>query len=205
MVAVYGLIDYREPVRLFRLKRVDAATLAVTFLTTLLVGIEQGIIAGVAFSLLVFVWRSAHPHTAEVGYLREQGTFRNVVRYPEAHTFPETVIARIDASLYFANAAFWESRIEDLVSRRTELRYLILDFSAINDVDAVAVEALEGLAHDLRERGIELHIAGMKGPVRDVVSRARWPEPLRSNTGHPSLEEALETLGIWQKGPRQRV
>jgi SulP family sulfate permease len=105
--------------------------------------------------------------------LREQGIFRNVVRYPESQTFLETVIARIDASLYFANAAFWESRIEDIVSRRTELRYLILDFSAVNDVDAVAVEALEVLAHDLRERSTELHIAGMKGSVHNVVSRAR--------------------------------
>ncbi|MGI8866020.1 MAG: SulP family inorganic anion transporter, partial [Rubrobacteraceae bacterium] len=108
MVAVYGLIDFMEPVKLFKVKKVDGWTLLITFAATLLIGIEQGILVGVAFSLALFIWRSAYPHTTEVGYLPEEDVFRNVTRYPEAQTFPNTLVVRVDASLYFANAAFWE-------------------------------------------------------------------------------------------------
>jgi SulP family sulfate permease len=70
MVAVFGLIDLKEPRLLFRLKPVDGWTLIITFAATILIGIEQGILAGVGFSRLVFVWRSAYPHTCQHGFSR---------------------------------------------------------------------------------------------------------------------------------------
>ncbi|QIN84737.1 sulfate permease [Rubrobacter tropicus] len=197
MVAVYGLIDAGEPVRLFKVKRADGWALVVTFAVTLLVGIEQGIVVGVAFSLLVFVWRSARPHTTEVGYLPEEDVFRNVNRYPKTRTFPGAFIVRVDASLYFANMAFLKNWLEDAVSARPGLSYLILDFSAVNDVDAVAIETLAEFAKDLRSRGIMLHVAGMKGPVRDVVARSGWPDGLGQNASHLSVKHALRHLDLW--------
>ncbi|QIN78427.1 sulfate permease [Rubrobacter marinus] len=199
MVAVYGLIDVGELVRLFKVKRADALTLVLTFAVTLLVGIEQGIIAGIVFSLLVFVWRSAQPHTTEVGYLADEDVFRNVSRHPETRTFPGALIVRVDASLYFANTAFLKGWLDDAVSRRPDLRYLILDFSAVNDIDAVALETLEGLATELGSRGIELHFAGMKGPVRDVVARSAWPKELGKNATHLSVKHALDRLDLWRQ------
>ncbi|WP_353626445.1 SulP family inorganic anion transporter [Bacillus sp. JCM 19041] len=62
MVAVYSLIDIKEAKRLFRVKKADGWTWVLTFLATLLLGIEQGIFIGIAFSFAVFIWRSAYPH-----------------------------------------------------------------------------------------------------------------------------------------------
>lgn len=199
MVAVYGLIDFMEPVKLFKVKKVDGWTLLITFAATLLIGIEQGILVGVAFSLALFIWRSAYPHTTEVGYLPEEDVFRNVTRYPEAQTFPNTLVVRVDASLYFANAAFWENWLNDAVLDRPELRYIILDFSAVNDIDAVALQTLEDLMKSLKERDIEVHIAGMKGPVRDIVQRAGWNKKFGTDISHLSVQHALETFGVWRE------
>jgi SulP family sulfate permease len=199
MVAVYGLIDFMEPVKLFKVKKVDGWTLLITFAATLLIGIEQGILVGVAFSLALFIWRSAYPHTTEVGYLPEEDVFRNVTRYPEAQTFPNTLVVRVDASLYFANAAFWENLLNDAVLDRPELRYIILDFSAVNDIDAVALQTLEDLMESLKERDIEVHIAGMKGPVRDIVAKAGWTKKFGTNISHLSVQHALEAFGVWRE------
>lgn len=199
MVAVYGLIDFMEPVKLFKVKKVDGWTLLITFAATLLIGIEQGILVGVAFSLALFIWRSAYPHTTEVGYLPEEDVFRNVTRYPEAQTFTNTLVVRVDASLYFANAAFWENWINDAVLDRPDLQYIILDFSAVNDIDAVALETLEDLMESLKERNIEVHIAGMKGPVRDIVAKAGWTKKFGTNISHLSVQHALETFGVWRE------
>lgn len=199
MFAVYSLIDFREPVRLFRIKKADGWTLLITFAATFLIGIEQGIVVGVVLSLALFIWRSAYPHTTEVGYLPEEDVFRNVNRYPEAETFPNTLIARVDRSLYFANAAFWENWLNDAVLNRPDLRYLILDFSAVNDVDAVALETLEDLMVSLQKRDVEIQIAGMKGPVRDIVEKAGWTKKFGANISHLSVQRALKSLGMWQE------
>jgi sulfate permease, SulP family len=195
MVAVYGLIDVREALRLFKLKKVDGWTLVVTFVATLVLGVEAGILVGVAFSLLVFIWRSAYPHAARLGYLARERVFRNEDRFPEVETYPGTLILRIDASLYFANMSFLESTLRTALVEETEYRDIILDFSGVNDMDAVAVETLEILMAEMGEQGVTVHIAAMKGPVRDITGRAGWPERFGARVSHMALESALEAVG----------
>lgn len=197
MVAVYGLIDLETPRHLFHLKRIDGWTLVLTFLATLIIGIMQGLVIGVVFSLLVVVWRSAYPHIARLGYLTRERVFRNVERYPETQTFPGTSIVRVDASLHFANAAFLDEHVHRLIGATPGLRSIILDFGAVNDVDAVAVDTLETLIEEAEALGVETHIAGMKGPVRDVTDRAGWPASFGERIAHYSVEDALRTLGVW--------
>jgi sulfate permease, SulP family len=202
IVAVYGLIDVREAVHLFQLKKVDGWTLVITFAATLGIGIEQGIVIGVAFSLLVFIWRSAYPHAARLGYLARERVFRNVERYPEVQTFPGTLILRVDASLYFANMGFLESSLRDALVERPDYRNIILDFSGVNDMDAVAVETLEMLIREMELQGVSVQIAAMKGPVRDLTERAGWPEKFGDRIGHFSIESALRAAGVWQQARR---
>lgn len=197
IVAVYGLIDVKTPVHLFKLKPVDGWTLVVTFAATLAVGVQWGVPIGVAFSLLVFIWRAAYPHTARLGYLPEKGAFRNLKRFPEAQTFSGTLILRVDASLYFANMAFLETLLRDALSEDPGVRHVVLDFSGVNSMDAVAAETMEGLMEELEIRGISMHVAAMKGPVRDIAAKAGWPERFGSAVDHFSLEHALESLGLW--------
>lgn len=198
IVAVVKLIDLSEARHLFTVKTVDGLTLSLTFAATLLLGIERGILVGVVFSLLVFIRRSAYPHTAELGYLPEDGVFRNLKRFPDAVTYPNALILRIDASLYFANIGYLEDRIATSVSDRPGLEWIILDFSGVNDIDGVAIETLEGLVLTYRQLGVRFMFSGMKGPVRDVVARAGWNETFAEEMKPLSVRHALEIAGLLQ-------
>jgi sulfate permease, SulP family len=196
IVAVVKLIDIREARHLFTVKTIDGLTLLLTFAATLLLGIEMGILVGVIFSLLVFIRRSAYPHTAELGYLPDEDVFRNIRRYPEAETFSNAVILRIDASLYFANVGYLEDRITTAVADRSDLEWIILDFSGVNDIDGVAVETLEGLIRTYQRLDVRFLFAGMKGPVRDVVARAGWQDTFAEEMQPLSVRHALEVAGL---------
>ena len=196
VVAVAGLVDLKQATHLYRIRRTDAASLVVTFAATLTLGVELGIILGIAFSLAVFIWRSAHPHTAEMGYLPEENVFRNVRRYPEATTFEDAVILRIDESLYFANSAFLEDRIRDALHERPAVKWIILDFWAVNDMDAVAIETLQDLMIQYRATGRRFMFAGVKGPVRDLMQRAGWEDLVGRDMWHMSVQHALTAAGI---------
>lgn len=194
MVAVFGLIDFKEAAHLFKLKRIDGWTLVLTFVATLVLGIEKGILIGAAFSLAVFIRRSAYPHTAELGYLKKANVFRNIRRYPEAQTFEGIFISRVDASLYFANMAYLETRLNNNVADRPDLHTIILDFSAVNDIDAVALEVLEERMLEYKEQGIDVYISGMKGPVRDLAQRAGWYTTFGNKIDFTSIESIMTTL-----------
>lgn len=197
MVAVARLVDMREAKRLFYIKRADGWCVLVTFVATLLIGIEEGILIGVAFSLLAFIYQSAYPHTTELGYLSDEGVFRNTGRYPEAETFPGVLIVRSDAPLYFANMGFLTTWLEHALSSREPTHTVILDFAGVNDMDAVAIERLERFIHTLAARGTEVYIAGMKGPVRDLIHKAGWHKMFGPRIFQLSVAHALKSLGVW--------
>jgi SulP family sulfate permease len=201
MAAVVGLIDFREAKHLFRIKTIDGWMWVVTFGATLILGSEKGILIGVVFSLVVFVWRSAHPHTAELGYLGKEGVFRNVKRYPEAITYPGALILRVDASLYFANMSYLEDLLRRNLSGRSDVQWVILDFSGVNDIDDVAIDALDDMMAHYEGQGTHFLIANMKGPVRDLVARAGWGDKYGPRVTYLSIQQALEDVGLTLKAP----
>ena len=196
MVAVLGLVDIGEPIHLFQLKPIDGWTLVTTFTATLVLGVVPGLLIGVGFSLLVFVGRSAYPHTAELGRLEKEGVYLELDRYPEAQTFDKVFIARMDASLYFANMSYFETLINDAVADRPNLDHIVLDFSPVNDMDAVALETLENEMETLAGQNITVHIAEMKGPVRDLAEKAGWFERYGERVAYLKLEDALVDIGV---------
>jgi sulfate permease, SulP family len=176
ILAVYKLIDIKEAKSLFKIRRIDGVVWFVTFASTLFIGVEQGIFIGIGFSLLVFIWQSAYPHTAELGYLKKEDIYRNIKRFPEAAVKEDMFILRVDAPLYFANAGFTGDKLEQVVYERKDLNHIILDFSGVNSIDAVALHEVERWKHDFEIQDIKVTIVEMKGPVRDIFRKAGWPE-----------------------------
>jgi sulfate permease, SulP family len=194
VVAVSALLDYREAIHLFRIKRADGLTFLLTFVCTLTVGIDQGLLIGLAFSLGLFIWRSAHPYTAELGYLEAEGVFRNIQRFPAATRYPGVLILRIDASLYFANAKFLEDWLQKNITARPEVKAVVLDLSGVNDMDAVAARTLERITQDYAAAGITFALCCMKGPVRDLIDRLGPQAKLGQRAQHVSLQQALKQV-----------
>jgi sulfate permease, SulP family len=203
VVAVASLVDVAGARRTWRVKRADAVALGATFLGTLLIGVEPGLAIGIAVSLALFVWRTANPHTAELGRVEGTTLLRNVERFPAVGD-PGVAVLRIDGPLYFANAKFVEDRLGELAGR-PDLSAVVLDFSAITDLDTSAEHTLRELRHNLAEAGIMLRLATVRGPVRDVLHRSGLWDDLGPNSICPSVEAALEDLGVPDTSPLRRV
>lgn len=171
IVAVLSLVDLAAIRRTWTYSKADFAAMAATILLVLLVGVEAGIVAGVALSLLLLLWRTSTPHVAIVGQVPGSEHFRNVERH-QVITTPELLSIRVDESLYFANARFLEDRILAEVAMRPGLRHVVLMCSAVNMIDASALESLEAIADRLRSAGIGFHLSEVKGPVMDRLRRS---------------------------------
>ena len=173
VVSSLRLIDLREIRYLFSVKLTEGLLLVFTFLATLILGVMPGLLSGIVASILLFITLNTRPYTAILGRLPNTNIFRNVEHFPEAETIPGLVILRIDASLYFANVVFLKERIHQICRRcEGELHAMILDASAVNDLDSSADTALHQLSDEFKKKGIEFYIAGVKAPVREVMKRS---------------------------------
>jgi SulP family sulfate permease len=196
VVAVTGLIDLRAPRRLWRVRHSDAALWLITFATTLLIGVETGLLLGALAAIAYFVLKSAFPHVAELGWLPDERVWRNLRRYPEALRPPGVSILRFDAPLYFANVGFLRDTVDRTLAADKGLQGLILDLSNAYDLDASGLEMLHHLLLAVEARGLKVAVAGLKGPVRDIIARSDWSAERRAQVGHLAPEHALRVWGI---------
>ena len=166
VVAVLSLVDFGIFRKTWAYSKADFVAVLATLLVTLLQGVELGLVVGVAVSLALYLHRTSRPHIAEVGRVPGTEHFRNVLRHAVAVS-PQVLGLRVDESLYFANSRALEDRINDAVASRPALQHVVLQCSAINDIDASALESLETINHRLRDAGVRLHLSEVKGPVMD--------------------------------------
>jgi SulP family sulfate permease len=166
IVAVLSLVDLGTLKRTWAYSKPDFAAAAVTLLSTLGFGVETGLVIGVLFSLALYLYRTSRPHIAVVGWVPGTEHFRNVLRH-KVVVSPSLLSLRVDESLYFANARYLEDSINEAVAARPQLKHVVLQCSAINEVDASALESLEAIEHRLRAAQIQLHLSEVKGPVMD--------------------------------------
>jgi len=193
MVAVAGLFDYQEMLNLFKTDKKDLAMLLITFVATLALGIEEGIGIGVLISLALVIYSSSKPHNAELGRLGDSKTFRNINRYEEANITEDVMVYRFDAPIYFANVEhFRESINHRIADHSDDLELVILDASAINNIDSTGVHMLTELIQELNQKGVRFYIAGAIGPVRDKLMKSGVVELMGRDTYFFDVDEALE-------------
>lgn len=177
IVAVLSLVDFRPLKHVWHYSRPDFAAMAATIMVTLLAGVEPGVMAGVGLSLALFLWRASRPHAAIVGRVPETEHFRNVQRHT-VFTDPRILTIRIDESLTYLNARWLEEFVLEQVADHPHLRHLVLMASAVNAIDASALESLEAINHRLADGGITFHLSEVKGPVMDALNRSHLPQEL---------------------------
>jgi len=168
IAAVLSLVDWSMFKRTWAFAKSDFWAAAITFMATLLAGLEAGLSLGVVASLALHLHRSSRPHIASVGWVPGTEHFRNINRHA-VRTSPRLLSLRMDESLYFANARALEDRINNEVAQNPELQHVVLLCSAINDVDDSAVQSLTAIQHRLADAGIALHLSELKGPVMDKL------------------------------------
>ncbi len=173
LMALGSLLDFGGFAKTWRYSRADFAAQALTFGVTLWVDLVSGLMAGVVASLLLHIWHSSRPHIATVGNVPGTEHYRNVLRH-DVITHPQLLGLRPDESLFFANARYLEDHVAVAVATHADVRHVILQCSAINDIDASGLQSLQTIDQRLRAQGIALHLSEVKGPVMDRLQRADW-------------------------------
>ena len=173
IVAVFGLVNFKEAAFLWKANHLDFWLMLATFLGTLLLGIEFGIIVGVGLSLIVLIYRTSRPYVAELGKVPNSDFYRNRSRFEEVIIEDDILIFRFDAQIFYANSSYFRDKLDEMaIEKGAALKLIVLDAESINRVDSTGVEMLKERVKFYKKKGIVISLAGVKGPVRDDLFRS---------------------------------
>jgi sulfate permease, SulP family len=205
-VAVLSMVNFKAVTRTWAYSRTDAVAMALTIILTLTLGVIIGLIAGVGTSLMLYLYRTSRPHVAVIGQVPGTQYFKNVDRH-EVVTSNRIVSMRIDESLYFPNARYLESKVNEIVAANPGMQHFILNCSAVNAIDASGLESLKAINQRLAEAGIIFHLSEVKGPVMDGLNKTQFAQDLKDRM-HLTQYDAVYSIDpglAWQTLGSKRI
>ncbi len=191
MVSVGSLIRIRPFISAWRVQKLEGVIALVTFTVTILSAphLQYGIVVGILLSLGLQIYRTMRPKMVTVS--RNPDGFLGDAGPGLLQACPKISLLRFNGSLYFANTAYFEERVLERVSALPELRIMIIDAVAMNDVDATGEEMLRRLIDTLHESGIEFLIVRPQSRLRRILQRSALTE---RELRHPLFENRENAL-----------
>ncbi|SFP84282.1 high affinity sulphate transporter 1 [Geopseudomonas sagittaria] len=193
IAAVIGLFEFADLKRIFRIQRWEFWLSMACFAGVAVFGAIPGICLAVGIAVIEYLWDGWRPHYAILGRAAGVRGYHDVKRYPDARRVPGLVLFRWDAPLFFANAElFRECLMEAVEESPTPVRRVVVAAEPVTSIDVTSADMLAELCETLRERGIELHFAEMKDPVKDKFKRFGLLEVFGDNIFQPTVGAGVD-------------
>ncbi len=165
VIIIFGIssiINLKKFKAIFEISFYDGLAALITFAGTLLLApdMEKGIIFGLSFSLIYFIYRNSHPHIVFLSRFKD-GSLRDNHIY-HLKQCQSIVVIRLDGPLFFANAMYFENKVVEYLSHHPDTKHVILAAGAISEIDATGIEVLTGLIESINSAGKTVYIANIK-------------------------------------------
>lgn len=193
ILAVWPLLDFKPLIRNWHIHPKENAIWLITFICVLWQGVEIGIIAGVALSIIFLIRSAARPHIAIIGRIPDTNHFRNIKRH-KVITDPSLLAIRIDEGLHFANVDTVNTFLEKAIKQFPDTQNLLIVCSAVNIIDSDGLELLQTWNEKLQAQGKQLHLAEVKGPVMDNLTKRGFIKDLAPGKIFLSTHQAFNAL-----------
>ncbi|KQK21630.1 sulfate transporter 1.2 isoform X2 [Brachypodium distachyon] len=202
---VVSLIDYESVQLIWKVDKMDFVACLGAFLGVIFASVEYGLLAAVAISFAKILLHVTRPRTALLGNLPRTFIYMNAEQYPEAIKVPGVLIVRVDSAIYFTNSNYVKERIlrwlrdEDEQQKEQglpETELLIVELSAVTDIDTSGIHALEELLKALEKRQIQLILANPGPTVIRKLRSAKFMELIGDDKIVMSAGDAVKKFAL---------
>jgi sulfate permease, SulP family len=175
-----------------RVRRTEVYWAVIAFAGVALLGTLNGILVAVIASLIALAQQSYDPPVYALGRKRGTHIFRPLSEeHPDDDTWPGLLILRTEGRIFFANAQRVGDKMWPLVEQ-AKPSVILLDCSAIFDIEYTALKMLAEAEERLRRDGIMLWLAALNPDVLTVVKRSKLGETLGSDRMFFNRQTAVE-------------
>jgi high affinity sulfate transporter 1 len=188
-----GLIDVAGMRRILACRRHEFVIALLTTAAVVILGVEEGIVLAVVASVIDHLRHSYRPLNS-VLVKSPAGHWQPTPVLPGARTEEGLVVYRFGTSLYYANASRLIDDVTALTAGGSPLRWMVLDATAIGDVDYTAAAVLTRVIEHLRTRHIRFAVSSILGPVREQLDSYGIGAALGPGAYFDTPGEALEAF-----------
>jgi SulP family sulfate permease len=182
------LIDWKRVIYAARASRFDAALIFTTAFAAVFISVEDSILIGTAFSLLLFI-----PRVAKLAVRELIVTPERVVRerQPDEPRSNSLAIYDLEGELFFGAAPELDRYLEQIKQEaiRTGIKYVVLRLRRTRNPDVVAVEHLERFLRDADQRGVTVLLAGVRPNLAKILHNVRLDEWFPADRIYPEKDE----------------
>jgi len=172
----------------------DRLVVLVSVVSVVWFGVLDGLLVGVALSLIMLLRRFSGAAVGELGRLGQTHDFVNMVDHADAVPIPGVLILRPEQPLFFANV---EHILGDarrrIAAGGDALHGVILSLEESSDLDGTSIESLLDFIEYVRQSGRRLVIARVKHPVHQLLDAILTPSPALLVSGL-SVDDAVSSL-----------
>ncbi|XP_062085502.1 sulfate transporter 3.1-like [Humulus lupulus] len=179
--AMLGLIDYDAAIHLWKVDKFDFIVCMSAYIGVVFSSVEVGLVIAVAISVIRVLLFVARPKTFVLGNIPDSRIYRNVEQYTNTSNVPGVLILEIDAPIYFANSNYLRERItrwideeEDRIKStgETSLQYVILNMSAVGNIDTSGISMIDEVKKTIERRGLKLVLANPGSEVMKKLNKS---------------------------------
>ncbi|KAM7254183.1 hypothetical protein ACFE04_031865 [Oxalis oulophora] len=198
--AMLSLIDYEAAIHLYKVDKFDFVICMSAYIGVVFGSVELGLIIAVGISVLRVLLFVARPRTFVKGNIPNSTIYRNVEQYTNANRIPGILILEIDAPIYFANTNYLRERISRWIdeeeeklksSGETSLQYIILDISAVGNIDTSGISMFEEIKKTSDRRGFKLVLANPGAEVIKKLNKSKFIENIGQEWIFVTVGEAV--------------
>ncbi|KAL7699553.1 sulfate transporter-like protein [Lotmaria passim] len=174
VASVWRLVNFSGPAQLWRYSRKDASVWVLTFVLTVVGGITIGVLSGIAFSLILVVLRIARPRAVSVGFNMQTFRYGDIRKDPELLVYPNILMWRFDAPLYFINTTYFQERLQAAIMAEVRpIDVVLVTCGKVVDIDAAALASLptilDGVSKLDPERPRRIILTDIHGRLEKVL------------------------------------
>lgn len=192
-----GLVNPADFLIIRNVRRVEFRWAVVALVGVVLLGSLNGILVAVIASLLALIYHSNHPLVYVLARKPGTNVFRplSTEHSDDDETFPGLLILRTEGRIHFANAQRVGDKMWPMI-HRAKPKVVLLDCSAIPDIEYTALRMLTDAEEKLRQSGITLWLAGLNPQALDVIRRTPLEKVLGRSRMFFNVEQAV---GAWRE------
>jgi anti-anti-sigma factor len=199
LVAVTGLIKIDALRHIWRFSRQEFAVAIVALLGVLGSGLLNGVLFGVAISILLLLGRASRPRVTEIGRVPGTSYFADITRHRENERVPNALIVRLEGALLYFNVDHVRDRLMALVGERpAPPRLVVLYMGTVPFVDLAGTELLLDLRSAFSREGIEFRLAEPHGAVREALRRVDASKAVHLAEANQTVEDIITK---WHAAP----
>jgi len=194
VVVVYslGLIQPGEFLAIRSVRKIEFRWALIALVGVMLLGTLKGILFAVIVSVLALAQQAYSPPVYALGRKRGTDVFRaRSDEHPDDETWPGLLILRTEGRAFFVNAQQIGDKMWPLLEQEKP-SVVLIDCSALIDIEYTALKMLTEAEEKLRADGIELWLAALNPTVLEVVKNSRLGEVLGRQRMFFNVQTAVE-------------